>query len=201
MKKTDKIISIILGFLIGLFFFLILKNIKEELPFQVPCPWSLPIVFAFLGIVWLYFISFLGRKYKIVLQGGKFLLVGALNTFVDWGVLSLLMGIGGIYAGTGYSIFKGISFTVAVINSYFWNKFWTFGKRETKEAGKEFAQFFVVSVIGFLVNVGIASLVVNVIGPQFGWSEKIWAYVGAISATLIAMTWNFLGYKFFVFKK
>ena len=201
MKKVDKIVSLILGFLIGLFLFLILTTVRKELPFQIPYPWSLPIVFAFLGLIWIYLISFLGKKYKIILQGGRFVLVGTFNTFVDWGVLSLLMGLSGIYAGWGYSIFKGISFTVAVVNSYFWNKFWTFGKRETKEAGKEFAQFFLVSIVGFLINVGMASLVVNVVGVQFGWSEKIWALFGAFLATLTAMTWNFLGYKFFVFKK
>jgi putative flippase GtrA len=201
MTKTDKIVSLILGFLIGLFLFFILKTVKKELPFPIPYPWSLPIVFAFLGLIWIYLISFFGKKYKIILQGGRFVLVGTFNTFVDWGVLSLLMGLSGIYAGLGYSIFKGISFTIAVVNSYFWNKFWTFGKKETEGAGKEFVQFFVVSVIGFLINVGVASLVVNVVGPQFGWSEKIWALFGALTATLTAITWNFLGYKFLVFKK
>lgn len=136
----------------------------------------------------------------IIRQAIKFVLVGGLNTLIDLGALNLLIFLSGITAGFGYSAFKGVSFIAAVINSYFLNKFWTFNLQKTKEAKKEFAQFFIVSLIGFGINVGVASFVVNIIGVQFGLAPKIWANVGAIIATLVGMTWNFLGYKFIVFK-
>ena len=136
----------------------------------------------------------------IIKQAIKFILVGILNTFIDLGVLNILIWASGISAGLGYSAFKGISFTIAVINSYFLNKFWTFERRETAGVKREFSQFFVVSLIGFGINVGVASLVVNAIGPQFSIVPKLWANIGAICATLVGMTWNFLGYKFIVFK-
>lgn len=138
---------------------------------------------------------------QTISQAIKFILVGILNTLIDLGVLNLLIFASGISTGFAYSAFKGISFTAAVTNSYFLNKFWTFKSRGAGAAKKEFAQFFIVSFIGFGINVGIASLVVNVIGPQFGVGNKLWANVGAICATFAAMTWNFLGYKFIVFKK
>jgi len=154
-------------------------------------------------------------------QAVKFVLVGILNTLIDLGALNLLIFISGISAGLGYSAFKGISFILAVLNSYFLNKFWTFKSRGAGGKKKEFTQFFMVSAIGFGINVGVASLVVNVIAPNFssilvecvgttnGVLEcftkvapysKLWANVGAICATFAAMTWNFLGYKFIVFK-
>jgi len=144
----------------------------------------------------------------VIKQAGKFVLVGILNTLIDLGVLNLLIFITGIASGFGYSAFKGISFTVAVVNSYILNKFWTFSafakaSADKKSSGREFSQFFIVSVIGFGINVGVASLVVNVIGNPFtfsGVSDTIWANVGAIVATFCAMAWNFLGYKFIVFK-
>lgn len=136
----------------------------------------------------------------IIKQAIKFVLVGVLNTLVDLAVLNVLILVSGVSSGFGYSVFKGISFTVAVINSYFLNKFWTFKVQKMGGAKKEFAQFFTVSLIGFGINVGVASLVVNVVGPQFGIAPKIWANIGAICATLVGMTWNFLGYKFIVFK-
>jgi putative flippase GtrA len=86
-----------------------------------------------------------------------------------------------------------------VVNSYFLNKFWTF-----KSASGRFPRFFIISLIGFGINVGIASLLVNIIGNPFaflGVSDVIWANIGAIAATLCTMTWNFIGYKFIVFKK
>lgn len=136
----------------------------------------------------------------IVKQAIKFVLVGILNTGIDFGVSNLIMLILGVYAGLGFVLAKGIGFTVAVINSYFLNKFWSFRGQGGGGAGKEFTQFFVVSLIGLGINVGVASLVVNIIGPQFGIGVRLWANVGLICATGASMIWNFIGYKFIVFK-
>ena len=154
-------------------------------------------------------------------QAIKFVLVGILNTLVDLGALNLLMFASGIVSGLGYTAFKGFSFTLAVLNSYFLNKFWTFKGQGAGKSPKQFTQFFIVSLIGFGINVGVASLVVNVMAPQFSSvfsecigmeggvqcftkitpSPRIWANIGAICATFAAMTWNFIGYKFIVFKQ
>ncbi|MFN7088812.1 MAG: GtrA family protein, partial [Candidatus Paceibacteria bacterium] len=127
------------------------------------------------------------------------LLVGVLNTMVDFGVLNFLIYITSIAVGVWFSVFKGTSFVASVINSYFWNKYWTFEKREPVSK-KEFLQFLIVSVTALLVNVGLASIVANVIGPQAGLSPKVWANVAALTGSLFAFLWNFLGYKFIVFK-
>jgi putative flippase GtrA len=166
----------------------------------------LPIIFPIGAVIALVIFHLLAKKIPVLLQIFKFGLVGVLNTFVDLGVLNFLIFVSGFTAGIYFSVFKGISFIVAVVNSYFWNKFWTFKvkNREIIDQSKkrsEFAQFLAVSVIGFLVNVGVASLVVNVIGPVGEIDVRSWANIGAIAATLVALAWNFLGYKFFVFKR
>ena len=116
------------------------------------------------------------------------------------GILNFLMWAFAITAGWGFSFFKAISFSIAAVNSYFWNRIWTF-KAESKASGKEFLKFYIVTGIGFFLNVGIASLIVNVVGPQFGMAMKTWANIGAIIAVVCVAAWNFLGYKFIVFKK
>jgi len=131
----------------------------------------------------------------IVRQFAKFFLVGIMNTLIDLGTLNLLILISGIGSGLWYSVFKGASFLIATTNSYFWNKRWTFGSDKDK-----FRQFLVISIIGFFINVGTASFLVNLIGPQAGLTIKIWANVGALSGSIIGLIWNFLGYKFIVFK-
>ena len=161
----------------------------------------LPVILPFLAIFYIFIGSLFKNKSQAIFQFFKFTLVGSLNTFIDFGVLNFLMFIFQITFGWGYSIFKAISFSAAVINSYFWNKFWTFQKTETKAGGKEFSKFYLVTLIGFLINVGIASFIVNVIGPQFGFSKVIWANIGAFIAVLCAFIWNFLGSKLLVFKK
>ena len=216
MKKRDAIISIIIGFLIGIFFFIILKNIGIKIPYLQ----ALIIVFPPLSLLGMFVVSLLGKRFLIILQAGKFVLVGALNTFIDLGVLNILIWLSGMASGVWYSVFKAISFLIATTNSYFWNKHWTFGSRasihrsETRkedevlfEKGKkafvpkEFSKFLAVTAIGLFINVGIASFVVNIIGSQFEISKEMWATIGAFTATLFAWVWNFLSSKFIVFKK
>lgn len=157
----------------------------------------LPLFFL-LGIVIGQLVS---RIIKALYQLAKFIEVGTLNAFIDLSVLSILMSIFGIEAGWFYSLFKGVSFIIAITNSYFWNKIWTFQKKEFKKPHKEFIQFLAASGIGFSINVGVASLAVNVVGAQFGLSLHLWGIIGAIIAAFCGMIWNFLGYKFLVFKK
>ena len=56
----------------------------------------------------------------------KFAVVGVLNSGVDFGILNALMLITGLSSGAGFLAFKSISVTLGVINSYLWNKYWTF---------------------------------------------------------------------------
>ncbi len=146
--------------------------------------------------------SLLSKKNKSFLQIGKFALVGGINFLLDLGVLNLFIFLTSIASGPFYSVFKGASFVVAVINSYLLNKFWTFSdQRQNKKVTKEFLSFIVVSLIGLFINNIVASFLVNYIGPQAGLSENLWASIGAIVAAFVGMFWNFVGYKFVVFRK
>jgi len=196
--KKDYLLVAIIGFVSGLLILPIVKNIN----FNLTAIRGVAIVIALtvLAIVALWIASLISQKIPIILQVAKFSATGVLNTLLDIGVLNLLMYMFAITAGVGYSIFKGISFIIANINSYFWNKYWTFGANNLANT-KEFGQFFAVSFIGFLINTGAASLIVNYIKPFAGISAPLWANAGAIVATLASLVWNFLGYKFIVFKK
>ncbi len=195
-KKSDLLVAFIISEIDAWLIILISRNIEFSHSLIIFSPLILPVL-ALLGIS---IVSCLKEKILAIYQLGKFVLVGTLNTFIDLGILNLLILISGIASGWYYSIFKGASFIIATCNSYLWNKFWSFEKK-TKMAGKEFLQFFIISIIGLLINVGVASLVVNVVGTQFGLTTKIWANFGAIIGVLVAFTWNFLGYKFIVFRK
>jgi putative flippase GtrA len=132
-------------------------------------------------------------------QFGKFVVVGVINTMIDFGVLNLLIWLTAISAGIYFSLFKALGFIFANINSYFLNKFWTFGQHSQVGSG-EYGKFFTISLIGLLINVGVASLVVNLIGPRFEIGPTLWANVGAAFGSGAGLLWNFIGYKFIVFK-
>lgn len=210
IKKVDILIALLIGEAAGLLLLAIVKNIAQDMPRVLLVPfWVWPVVFPVFCLIWFLFVAVLSAKIKAFLQIGKFVLVGGLNFLIDLGILNLLIFLTSIVSGQFYAVFKGISFVIAVGNSYLLNKFWTFKnpvlenarQAPKKKVGKEFLQFFIVSLIGFIANVSIASLVVNWIGPQWGVPEKVWASVGAVIAAFFGMAWNFVGYKFIVFKK
>jgi len=198
MKRIDIILALVTGEVAAWLFYGILKNLGIEIRFLWLILAILLPILALIGI-WIAFI--LGKKFLWIFQAAKFFLIGVVATLVDLGVLNLLILVSGIATGLFFSIFKGISFIVATCSKYFGDKFWALEKMEKAGMGKEFGQFFLVTLVGLVINVGIASLVVNVLGSQFGLTEKLWANVGGIIAAFAAAIWNFLGYKFIVFKK
>ncbi len=214
MRRNDILISVIvaeidawlaLGIFESIGFDLrdFLKSFRAESFFPI-LKWIfnyLPITLPFLGVLFILFFSLFKKKAKWFFQFGKYILIGSLNALVDLSILNFLMSVFAITSGWYFSLFKGISFSIAVTNSYFWNKFWTFKHRERKVGVREYSYFFSLTLVGALVNVGLASFLVNAVGPQFGLSPKIWANLSAFIPILIAGFWNFSSYKFIVFKK
>lgn len=142
------------------------------------------------------------RLMRVAKQFIKFGIVGGINTAIDFGVLKALLMVTGITSGFELAVLNAISFSVAVVNSYFMNKRWTFEDktRDPNESFK-FSQFFVVSVIGLGVNSGIVYAFATFISPQFGISAQNWVLVGKLFATGASLVWNFVGYKLFVFRR
>lgn len=145
---------------------------------------------------------------KLVAQFGKFVLVGIMNTLVDLIILNTETILSGVKEGAGYAVQKGFSFLAAVIFSYFLNKNWTFGDRSREEQAKKFSQFLVISVIGMIINVTVATLAVTYLKPSINsalnlafLTDQVWVSIGALCGTAVGLIWNFAGYKFIVFKK
>ena len=138
---------------------------------------------------------------RIIRQFSKFILVGGVNTGIDFLVLNALMYVTGITGGSGIFMLNMISFSVAVVNSYFMNKYWTF--QDLRKEGEEtkFAQFIAVSLAGAALNSSIVAVFTTLVAPMFGLSPQLWANVGKLLATGASLVWNFIGYKLFVFKR
>ena len=205
MKKIDIISPIVLGLIIAAFIIALLKVTESEILLAGTNSLFLAILIIFLVplllVVWVYITFHLGKRRHIFFQFGKFIPIGVSNTAIDFGVLNLLILSSGVDKGFLFSAFKGISFICAVTNSYLWNKFWTFESRGREGLGKQFLKFMIVAGVGFVINVAIASLLVNIIGPLWGISPIMWANISAFASIVIVILWNFLGYKLIVFKK
>jgi|SRR6185369_2091363 len=198
LTGRDLIFGAINGAFIGILAPFIFSNLGTHLPVRVSFFVPLLALFSSLGIAAGYLLS---KIKPFFFQLSKFGLIGVANTVVDLGIYNLFIYMTDISNGYLISVFKCFSVLAAIINSYVWNKFWSFEKKEVSNVGEEFTQFLMVSLIGLLLNVGITSFVVNIITAPAGIPEKTWANIGGLAASVLVLSWNFIGYKFLVFKK
>lgn len=96
-----------------------------------------------------------------------------------------------------FTALKVITAGLAILNSFYWNRKWTFGIRGKEERGRQFAKFLAVSLIGMLLNVVVATLVNR---AATGSESQRWL-VATLVATLLVAVWNFCGQRFFAFRK
>jgi len=127
-------------------------------------------------------------EYQTVRQFVKFGIVGVSSTIIDWGIFYIL----NYYLGIYYLIAKVLSFLVSVVNSYIWNRRWTFRSQDQKKM-HEFGRFVLVAIVGLALNTYIMYFAVSTLHLHY--------IFGLALATAIVMFWNFLINKFWTFKE
>lgn len=162
--------------------------------------WLIVLV-PLLWIAGINFGYFLGRYLNFFNQFGRYAAVGFTNAVVDFGVLYLLIWLFQVSTGFNYIIFKTISFVVAVTHSYFWNKHWVFDDAASRGGRREMVKFFAVNVAAAIVNVTVASVIVNTFPPVLGMTAEAWAGFGAVIGSATALAFSFVGFRLLVFKK
>src|ERR1700690_892229 len=209
MSKRDYKLAALAGLVIGLLILPVLSAVKPAVFKKIA---FVTVPFFLIGtpsaLLLVYSIS---RTIPILWQIGKFAVTGVMNVLVDWGVLTSLVFLFRKYFGidsrdliiagiTFYSLYKAVSFIIGNINSYYWNRYWTFGVQTGKKTRAELLQFFIVSAAGFLTNVLVASYVFSSVRLIEGLTIDQRGVVGAAAGSVAGLLWNFLGYKFIVFK-
>jgi putative flippase GtrA len=94
------------------------------------------------------------------------------------------------FLGVHYVIATIIGYILGIINSYFWNKFWTFKKN--KKSLNEFLKFVLVYLFAFTVNVGSIVFLKE--------SLYVSPNIGEIVGILFAMIVSYAGQRFWTFK-
>lgn len=212
--KKDLLFASITGFYTGLIAWriLVFLNVKDIFTMQVIQVHlvGLPKQYIHVSSAWLVLIIpifwvvgvnlgyFLGRWLAFFNQFGKYAAIGFTNFVIDTGVVNLLIAFSGIASGVGFSVFKSLSFIIAVTHSYLWNRLWVFESKEGQK--KEFIKFMTVNLVAITVNVGVASFVVNYVDPIYGFDPKTWANVGVVVGSAVSLIFSFVGFKLVVFK-
>ncbi len=126
--------------------------------------------------------------HEVLHQFLKFGVVGLLSAGIDWGIYYVLTRHFGVF----YLTAKVISFVVSAVNSYIWNRRWTFRSDNPNQA-TEFTKFFVVALIGMGLN---ALLMLLIVGRM-----KQRDIVGLVLATGVVAIWNFVVNRLWTFRK
>jgi putative flippase GtrA len=183
MNKNDILFSIIAGLMVA----------WVGIDFLGTKFWFLLVVLPVLAVLGFLLCDIISKKMAFVGQAGRFGLIGAFADVIDIKVYQLLFFLLPISLP-----WKAVSFIVATVIKYFLNKHWAFQKHEGVGQGREVLVFFIFTCVGLLINIASFSYFVKI---TTGIPETMWTELCIIFAALVAAVWNFIGYKFFVFKK
>lgn len=199
MKVIDILFALACGKVVGFVIGDILKGLGVDAGLYVVV--TLWVVLPLLALFCLWVAEVIGRKVLFVFQAAKFFLVGAFATVVDLKFFELLIWIFAFFAPIPLLAAKSISFIAATLVKYWGNKYWAFTKHEKENMHKEIVQFFAITLVGLAIDLGAFYYATSMLGPQLGIPLVVWTKLSVIFAGIAAALWNFLGYKFWVFKK
>ena len=101
--------------------------------------------------------DFLRRK-PVIVQLLRFAAIGSLNTALDFIILNYITKSFDITSGTTLGVLNVVSFTAAIIQSYFWNRAWAFAESQGLSVFQNAYRLILVGGLGF---VAFASVVIG----------------------------------------
>ncbi len=124
----------------------------------------------------------------------RFVIVGVSNTLIDFLIFNLLVAFTTILPVPA----SVISYSVGLLNSFIWNRTWTFKHGTRRGLQSEFPRFVVVNLIGLAVN-AIVLWAVLWLATSVGVEETLPQFVILNGAKVIAlaasMVWNFISMR------
>lgn len=125
----------------------------------------------------------------------RFVVVGLVNTALDFGILLLLT-----YAGLDTLVANVISSTIAFIFSFFANKKYTFRTTDTNVA-REMVLFVIVTLTGLWVLQTFVIWLTTPLAVTIFQHTSVALVASKLVATVVSMTWNYILYARLVFKR
>jgi putative flippase GtrA len=118
---------------------------------------------------------------------GRFAVVGLINFAIDVAVFSIALYVLGI----PLLVANTLAYSLATINSYLMNKYWTFaGRSDRNISTAEFTRFLLFNVGGLALSNLTVFLLAEFLLPLI-------AKLGAVGVTFV---WNYLTIRRFVFR-
>ncbi|MDP2965677.1 MAG: GtrA family protein [Pelolinea sp.] len=135
----------------------------------------------------------------------RFAVVGISGTLVDFSIFNLLS------VGVGLPVIQSsiVSFLVAVVNNFIWNRNWTYPESKEKCLSEQLFKFSIVSVLGLLIRTLLFALIEKPLknitnGPfsqQFFIKPEIIGHNIALAAVIvIVLFWNYFINRVWTYK-
>ena len=128
----------------------------------------------------------------------RFVIVGLLNTGIDFAVFNLLISASGIRTGPGLLLINITAVLVAIVNSYILNRIWTF-KSSDPNYTAQLPKFLTASLTGMIINTVTVGLVPLLLWPGTAPTSSA-LNVAKLLAAILSASWNFISYRHWVFK-
>jgi len=143
------------------------------------------------------------NKMPVIEQFVKFVCIGLLNTALNFLILNTISKALNISAGVPLAVISYFSFSMAVIQSYLWNRTWTFGGEQNVNLLVNFWRLVKVGILGAV------TIIVVITGSKY---SAVWYFYGVILAIYLLIesglwrsygfhmsNWNHEGHSFFIF--
>jgi putative flippase GtrA len=136
---------------------------------------------------------------KIVLQFLRFCTVGGLNTCVDLLAFNLLIWIFPTQDSGLLVIFNSLAYLIGAVNSFCWNKIWTFRQR-SEASNDQIVRFALVTSLGIICNDAFLWLATSIFA-SLSLTSILWVNVAKVIAIAGSVTVSYVGMRFGVFTK
>ncbi len=93
-------------------------------------------------------------------------------------------------------IFKPISAGVAILNSFVWNRRWTFEIRGKESRAQQLKRFYIISIGGYVIN----TVLVNALNAIVPGHPVRGLMIAQVIAAVVAAVWNFAGQRYYAFR-
>ncbi len=139
------------------------------------------------------------RAKKTLGQFVRFSLVGSLNTLIDVVLFNLLVWMFPVNNVYLVVALNAIAYSAGALNSFFWNKLWTF-KQRSGTTGGQVMRFALVTGLGIVCNSAFLWLATAILN-SLSLNGFLWVNVAKVSAIGGSVTVSYLGMRFGVFAK
>jgi len=135
----------------------------------------------------------------LLVQLLRFCIVGGLNTFVDVLAFNLLVWGLPTHDSGLLVVYNSLAYLIGAVNSFCWNKVWTF-KQRSSATNDQLTRFALVTSLGIICNDAFLWLATTILN-SLSLNGFLWVNVAKISAIAGSVAVSYIGMRFSVFTK